>query len=92
MSAPAALALGELVERVRSQPLPPAVADAARAHVLYDLACGLAADHDAVAPAAAVGLRAGGAEATVLGGARLGAEPAAFLNAALVHSRAQDDT
>jgi 2-methylcitrate dehydratase PrpD len=92
VSAPAALALGELVERVRSQPLPPAVADAARAHVLYDLACGLAADHDAVAPAAAVGLRAGGAEATVLGGARLGAEPAAFLNAALVHSRAQDDT
>jgi 2-methylcitrate dehydratase PrpD len=92
VSGPAALALGELVARLASSPPPPGVAAAAKAHVLYNLACGMAADDAAVAPAAAARAR-GAAEATVLGRAgRIPAEPAAFLNAALLHSRAQDDT
>jgi 2-methylcitrate dehydratase PrpD len=84
--------LAELTVALRSDALPATVLESARCHLLYNLACGLAAPGAAAAACAVTkGLRP--REATVLDdGTRVPAESAAFANAVLLHARAQDDT
>ncbi|HVW48549.1 MAG TPA: MmgE/PrpD family protein [Solirubrobacterales bacterium] len=84
--------LGEFAAGMAAAEPPAAVLEKLRCNVLHDLGCAAAAHSEwpALAPLARAD---GAAEATVLcAGVRLGAERAAFLNAALMHARAQDDT
>lgn len=92
MTASATAQLGRFAASLRERPLPAEVVESARCHLLYNLACGLAAPGAATGPCAVVrGLRP--AEATVLAtGEQVPADAAAFANAALLHARAQDDT
>jgi 2-methylcitrate dehydratase PrpD len=84
--------LAAFVTGLRETEPPPEVLEAAKAHLLYNLACGMAAD-----PVADVAcdLIAGLAppEATLIGhDRRAPCEAAAFANGVILHSRAQDDT
>lgn len=90
-----ALALGEFVAELRATPIPDAVTERARAHLLYNLACGMTTDTLPVEqllrrPAGGLGMSG---EAGLVGHpGKVPAEFAAFINGALIHSRAQDDS
>jgi 2-methylcitrate dehydratase PrpD len=72
--------------------LPVEVVERAKAHLLYNLACGMA-DGGASEPACNAIRDLRPPEATLVGrGDRVPAEAAAFANGAIIHARAQDDT
>jgi 2-methylcitrate dehydratase PrpD len=84
--------LGRFAAELSIDRLPAEVTEKLRCNVLHDLACALAAHSSGEAVWAAVRDRRP-AEATILcDGGRVGVEHAAFANAALMHTRAQDDT
>ena len=90
---PATAVLGEFVASCRYEALPADVIEAARCHLLFNLACGAAAPEAAVEPALRLVRGHRPAEATLLrGGERVPAGDAAFANGVLLHARAQDDT
>jgi 2-methylcitrate dehydratase PrpD len=76
----------------RDGAIPAEVTAAAKANLLYDLVCAIAAGERA-GPAWALARATGPATATLLlDGERVHVEQAAFANAVLMHARAQDDT
>jgi 2-methylcitrate dehydratase PrpD len=84
--------LGRFAAELRYADLPDAVREKLRCSLLHDLTCALAA-HSEGAPLWELVRGRGPAEATLLSeGGRVDAEHAAFVNAALMHARAQDDT
>ncbi len=84
--------LGGFAAALSLDTVPPEVVEKLRCNVLHDLACAMGA-HTAGAELWAVVRDRRPQEATLLcDGARVGAEHAAFANAALMHTRAQDDT
>lgn len=87
-------AFAEWALLLRVDDLFPDVRDAAVLHLLDGIGCALAAARsDAAAPAVSTATALGGpAEATILGGARVGAPAAALANGALVHALDFDDT
>ena len=92
MSAPASIVLGEFAASLRETGLPAQIVEKAKCHLLYNLACGLAAC-DSARPVWGLVEGSGPAEATLIArGGRVPAELAAFANGVLLHGRAQDDT
>jgi 2-methylcitrate dehydratase PrpD len=84
--------LGRFAAELRYADLPTAVREKLRCSLLHDLTCALAA-HSEGPPLWDLVRGRGPAEATLLSeGGRIDAEHAAFVNAALMHARAQDDT
>lgn len=84
--------LGAFVSGLTADQLPAEVTEKLRCNLLHDIACVLGA-HSAGAELWDVVRDRRPAEATVMcDGARVSAEHAAFANAALMHTRAQDDT
>lgn len=84
--------LGRFAAELTLDDLPPEVIAKQRANLLHNLVCAMGA-HTAGRELWAVARRGGPAEATLLcDGTRTGVEAAAFANAALMHTRAQDDT
>jgi 2-methylcitrate dehydratase PrpD len=84
--------LGCFAAELRYADLPEAVREKLRCSLLHDLTCALAAHSEGARLWELVRGR-GPAEATLLSeGGRVDAEHAAFVNAALMHARAQDDT
>lgn len=84
--------LGRFAAELTFDQLPDAVAAKLRCNVLHNLACALGA-HSASEAVWRTARDRRPAEATMLcDGGRVAAEHAAFANAALMHTRAQDDT
>jgi 2-methylcitrate dehydratase PrpD len=84
--------LGRFAAELRYADLPAEVQEKLRCSLLHDVACALAA-HTEGPPLWELVRGRGPAEATLLSeGGRVDAEDAAFVNAALMHARAQDDT
>src|SRR4051812_32491901 len=84
--------LGRFAAELTLADIPAEVVERLRCNVLHDLTCAMAAHTEGVAVWDLV-RGYGPAEATLLcDGARVDAEHAAFANAALMHTRAQDDT
>lgn len=78
--------------RIAHDGIPAEVTACAKANLVYDLVCAMAAGERA-SPACALARGTAPATATLLGdGERVQAEQAAFANAAMIHARAQDDT
>jgi 2-methylcitrate dehydratase PrpD len=92
-SGPSAVSvLGEFTAALRLEALPAEVVERAKAHLLYNLACGMA-DGGASEPACNAVRDLLPPEATLVGGGeRVPADAAAFANGARIHARAQDDT
>ena len=92
MSTPASRILGEFAASLREAKLPRPVVEKAKCHLLYNLACGLAAQ-DSARPVWQLVQGSQPVEATLIArGGRVPAELAAFANGVLLHGRAQDDT
>ena len=84
--------LGRFAAELRYDDLPAAVQEKLRCSLLHDITCAMAA-HSEGPPLWQLVRGRGPAEATLLSeGGRVDAEHAAFVNAALMHARAQDDT
>ncbi len=84
--------LGSFVAGLTLDAVPPAVLEKLRCNVLHNLACAMAA-HTAGPELWRLAKTGGAAEAGLLcDGDLVSAEHAAFANAALMHTRAQDDT
>lgn len=78
--------------RIAHDGIPAEVTACAKANLVYDLVCAMAAG-DRAAPACSLARGTAPAAATLLGcGERAQVEQAAFANAAMIHARAQDDT
>lgn len=83
---------GDFVAGLSADDLPPVVLEKLRCNLLHNLACAMAA-HSAGPELWRAMRDRGPAEATLLcDGDRISVEHAAFANAALMHTRAQDDT
>jgi 2-methylcitrate dehydratase PrpD len=84
--------LGRFAAALRYPDLPTAVQEKLRCSLLHDITCAMAA-HTEGPPLWELVRGRGPAESTLLSeGGRVDAEHAAFVNAALMHARAQDDT
>ena len=84
--------LGEFVAGLTLDAIPGEVVEKLRCNVLHNLACAMGA-HTAGRELWTLARASGPGEAGLLcDGARVSAEHAAFANAAIMHTRAQDDT
>lgn len=84
--------LGRFAAELRVGDLPAEVLEKLRCNLLHDITCAMAAHTEGPALWELV-RESNAAESTLLcDGARVGSEHAAFVNASLMHTRAQDDT